>query len=820
MTNRRRYTWMIAACCSTILSAAVGCTLHGKPAEHILEIDLRTSAGSAAQLYWHAGEGFSEAQSVRLPLERSGNLQQLRFPLPALNLLGVRFDPTDAPADISVSGIRVLDSRGNVVWGLNPASLLPAHEVASMRPEATGVRIVTNGNDPFVFLPAACVVAGGSPFDRIGLSKVTPLSLSLVSALVIALLVAALLAVAHDLFRRNDTTPVGGSQSRALAAGWLAAMFLTCFSAKLLLMHYYPARVPYEDQWWSESQGLYIPFHDGCLSWREMFSLHNEHRVFFTRLLALGLLFVNGQWDPQVQQVVNASIHAATAALLAGMFWIVGGRRQVHLIALAAGAVFTLPFGWENTLAGFQSAFYFLLLFTVLALWLTIRHPAGSWQWLLGWFFALCSLFTSAGGLMTPIALLVLPALGLITRRQSWRELGLTIAAAAGVLAVGIATVSPPIPHHEPYRAATVGALATALARNSAWPWIDSPILSVLMWLPLLAMVPLAFRHIWPATELEQLTCALAAWTALQALALAYSRGVGGAAPASRYMDILSMGFVANAMAFLAVHDRFAGQPFKARLAMGALLSWLVFALVGMGGITKDALRTGALTRRAWMDAYTRNVREFLVTDDASAFAAKPFPFQVPYSNPLLLANAWLRHPYLKGILPPDIREPLRIASDSSGDAPFVRDGVNPTTPIDPDWISLGSFTRLGNPSVGRFESHTLQPCGRTKFLKFQVAGYLGEPELSLSVREVASGRQHNVRLARLAKERWMDASVSCPHAPYTVVAEDRRSDIWFAFREPVEVGWMTILADGLVARALGLLLISLATACVALRLT
>ena len=127
------------------------------------------------------------------------------------------------------------------------------------------------------------------------------------------------------------------------------------------------------------------------------------------------------------------------------------------------------------------------------------------------------------------------------------------------------------------------------------------------MWLPVLAMVLISVRRAKPASELEQLSLAIAAWTALQALALAYSRGVGGGAPASRYMDILSMGFVANAMAFLAIRDRFAGQPFTARLTMGMLFSWLVFALVGMSVITEEALRTGASTRRAWMESYTRN---------------------------------------------------------------------------------------------------------------------------------------------------------------------------------------------------------------------
>jgi hypothetical protein len=253
---------------------------------------------------------------------------------------------------------------------------------------------------------------------------------------------------------------------------------------------------------------------------------------------------------------------------------------------------------------------------------------------------------------------------------------------------------------------------------------------------------------------------------------------------------------------------------------MGVLFSWLVFALIGTYGTTVDLLRIGAVARRAWMEAYTRNLREFMTTDDLAGLAAKPFPLQLPFPDPLLLANAWLRHPYLRGVLPSEMRDPLKIATDLRQDGPFVANGAYPTTPTDPDRPSLGSFTTLGNPSVGRFESRTLPPCHRPALLKFQVAGYLGEPKLSLSLREVASGRQKDVQVPGLAMEQWIDARIPCPAVPFTVVAEDHNPDYWFAFREPIEVGWLTAIADSLVARGFGLLLISLAAAGLVLRLT
>ena len=48
-----------------------------------------------------------------------------------------------------------------------------------------------------------------------------------------------------------------------------------------------------------------LPYSSGGLTWRQMFTLHNEHRIFFTRVLAMALVILNGQWDPHLQIVVN-----------------------------------------------------------------------------------------------------------------------------------------------------------------------------------------------------------------------------------------------------------------------------------------------------------------------------------------------------------------------------------------------------------------------------------------------------------------------------------------------------------------------------------
>ena len=143
------------------------------------------------------------------------------------------------------------------------------------------------------------------------LSLVTPVSLALACGAAIALLGACLLVIGRAVVDRAQG--VGASPtpapSRWRAAVWLTALFLIVFSAKLQLIRDNPATAPFWDQWDGEARVLFVPYSESNLGWRTMFDLHNEHRVLFTRLLALGLLEANGQWDPRLETVVNAAIH-------------------------------------------------------------------------------------------------------------------------------------------------------------------------------------------------------------------------------------------------------------------------------------------------------------------------------------------------------------------------------------------------------------------------------------------------------------------------------------------------------------------------------
>ena len=71
------------------------------------------------------------------------------------------------------------------------------------------------------------------------------------------------------------------------------------------------------------------------------------------------------------------------------------GRRYWLFIWLPCALALMSYFGWENALWGFQSQFYFLLLFSLLAICL-LRNKPLSLPWLGGLFAGICALFTMA----------------------------------------------------------------------------------------------------------------------------------------------------------------------------------------------------------------------------------------------------------------------------------------------------------------------------------------------------------------------------------------------------------------------------------------
>ena len=278
---------------------------------------MRTSAGTFAQVFWADAPAFTEERSVRLPLKSPGSFQRLYFPLPADGVSWLRFDPMDAPGEALIRHIRLSTPGGNP-WppSVSNSSGRPSR---SRRSRATAMRRAFRPR-----LAAAiprCIFSIGCIDSRSGLApahhgdhgRCDARQRWRSSALLIASVVVigrAAFAVEPGNELASEFTSTAGPR-RALAGRAVPGRVHGQAAASCII----PVKVPFWDQWDAEAGAVLIPFNECGLSWRAMFTPHNEHRVFFTRLYALDVVLANGQWDPRVQQVCNAAMHSFTAVL-------------------------------------------------------------------------------------------------------------------------------------------------------------------------------------------------------------------------------------------------------------------------------------------------------------------------------------------------------------------------------------------------------------------------------------------------------------------------------------------------------------------------
>ena len=130
---------------------------------------------------------------------------------------------------------------------------------------------------------------------------------------------------------------------------WLAALFLVVLGAKLWLVQLYGSPLPLWDQWY-EAELFFRPWVEGHLTWQAFFAPDNGHRIFFTRLLDLIVIRLNGRWEPLLQMTVNAFMHTTYVCGLAFCLWDFLGRKNGWFVCFLLAPFFALPYAGENAI--------------------------------------------------------------------------------------------------------------------------------------------------------------------------------------------------------------------------------------------------------------------------------------------------------------------------------------------------------------------------------------------------------------------------------------------------------------------------------------
>lgn len=144
-----------------------------------------------------------------------------------------------------------------------------------------------------------------------------------------------------------------------------------------ILVFLYGVDTPWGDQW-DGTWPLLEKMQAGTLGLGDFFAFHNEHRIFFPRLIAIGLAKLT-HWNVRAELLVIwllagvCSVNLWRLALITG--WRTSGNRTWLL--LAANVMLFTPMQWENFLWGFQIGFFLPLAALTACFWvaLSLRRP-------------------------------------------------------------------------------------------------------------------------------------------------------------------------------------------------------------------------------------------------------------------------------------------------------------------------------------------------------------------------------------------------------------------------------------------------------------
>lgn len=441
--------------------------------------------------------------------------------------------------------------------------------------------------------------------------------------------------------------PPADRQRLALEFGLFIFFALFVFGAKILLISQYGNATPYWDQWDAEAAYLYKPYLEGSLSWDSLFAPHNEHRIFTTRILALGLLELNGSWNPLLQMVVNAVIHVVALCFIITLLLRVIGRPYLPLLLAFAALLFSVPYAWENTLAGFQSQFYFVLFFGALCLWLLITAAPLSLKWWLGVLAGLLAFLSLASGLFAVAAALCVMLMQYVlgVRRNRFQLLGILLLSLFIYLAFSL---TPVIEGHDALKASSISDFIQALGQVLTWPGESTWLLGWVFYLPAVILGIKMMAHRPPATDKRWFLLAVVVWCVGQCVSLAYGRAI--APTSSRYLDLVAIGLLVNFSVVLLLVGKIVGRGCHLARLFG--IGWVVVVITGLAGMY-PAIAAQLGDKQALSRIQEGHVRKYLCDGNAQHLQDKPF-LHIPYPDAKRLQQL-LDDVHLRKILPGNI---------------------------------------------------------------------------------------------------------------------------------------------------------------------
>lgn len=568
----------------------------------------------------------------------------------------------------------------------------------------------------------------------------------------------------------------------------LAGFFLLIFGAKLRLIEIAGSDLPTWDQWDAEGESTFRPWMEGTLGIHHLVVPYNEHRLITTKLYVLGLFALNRQWDAFFETTANAAVHTlcGVVLLLLAWSWLDGAWRTVFggLLLL----LFTLPFSDDNTLVGFQVQFYFLQLFSIGHIVLTLESERCTGRWIVGQLCGGLALASMASGFFSSAAVLAVLGYRLAHHRRWTVQQTLSAVLALLLFSAGLATANP-MPGHAGLKAQNVGQFVGGFLQMLSWPGSAWFPWSIVLFAPALVFAGRRLRS-RSLSSSDAVLAGLLCWELLQFVATAYARGV--LPLTSRYLDFVAvnvmLGFV------------FLAREFSGRTRQVVAVLWLAGAVASLGYATRQRWTEETepnISRQRRREAY---VQAYVHTGNPAHLLNKP-PGDIPYPDGRALIN--LLRPPIPEILPPSVRNPVPVTAGTPAAPSALPSDLAP-----PAFATVVS-TWTAPPTAGdvTWRSAT-QPATSLPVLRFQVAGDLGAPDRNLRLVVKSAAGEVPVVPDTSPGLRWKTVNIFRPQGAWWIELEDHDNHGWFAFTAPVEVGRWTWLSEKLLKHHLSIIVL------------
>jgi hypothetical protein len=141
--------WMIIAV--LIIFGARVWSLYEDAHTKYVQILMKSSVSSVAQIFYDIGQGFTEKNMSTVTIYKSEEFSEYRFPIPdKKKIFNLRFDPLATSGHVEIRQMRITDGLANTFWGFHLKQLVLSNQISRLDiiNDHISVDIDRNADDP------------------------------------------------------------------------------------------------------------------------------------------------------------------------------------------------------------------------------------------------------------------------------------------------------------------------------------------------------------------------------------------------------------------------------------------------------------------------------------------------------------------------------------------------------------------------------------------------------------------------------------------------------------------------------------------------